>query len=172
MFLYELSLSEFKSSSSHLNVRFRAWFEQGVPWHSGNYRVWIYSETCTWHDKNVQSLEKVVKSVQKTHQNDVSSVSIVDFEQVNVGREIISLMSSKVTHICLWMNVMRNIVIYEIYFASVKEQSPGSVLWKKVFLKISQNSQKNICVGFFNKHLYIKNIFFCRHLRRLLLSVT
>ena len=43
-------------SSSHLNFRFRACFEQGVPWYSGNYRVWIHSETCTWHDKNIQSV--------------------------------------------------------------------------------------------------------------------
>ena len=39
----------------HLNLRFRACFEQGVPWHSGNCRVWIHSETRTWHDKNIQS---------------------------------------------------------------------------------------------------------------------
>ena len=26
-----------------------------LPWHSGNYRVWIHSETRTWHDKNIQS---------------------------------------------------------------------------------------------------------------------
>ena len=25
-------------------------FEQGVPWHSSNYRVGIHSETRTWHD--------------------------------------------------------------------------------------------------------------------------
>ena len=25
-------------------------FEQGVPWNSGNYRGWIYSETHMWHD--------------------------------------------------------------------------------------------------------------------------
>ena len=36
--------------------RFRACFEQGVPWHSGNYRVWIHPEMRTWHDKNIQSL--------------------------------------------------------------------------------------------------------------------
>ena len=29
--------------------------QQGVPWHSGNYRVWIHSETHTWHDKSIQS---------------------------------------------------------------------------------------------------------------------
>ena len=55
VFAHELSGSGFESSCSHLNFRFRACFEQGVPWHSGNYRVWIHSETRTWHDKNMQS---------------------------------------------------------------------------------------------------------------------
>ena len=40
---------------SHWNFRFRACVEQGVPWHSGNYRVWIHSEMRKWHDKNIQS---------------------------------------------------------------------------------------------------------------------
>ena len=31
-------------------------FEQRVPWHSGNYRVWIHSEMRTWHDNNIQSI--------------------------------------------------------------------------------------------------------------------
>ena len=26
-----------------------------LPWHSGNYRVWIHSEARTWHDKNIRS---------------------------------------------------------------------------------------------------------------------
>ena len=47
--------SGFESSCSHFTFRFRTCFEQGVPWHSGNYRVWIHSETRTWHDKNIQS---------------------------------------------------------------------------------------------------------------------
>ena len=55
VFVYELSVSGFESSCSHLNFRFRACFEQGVPWHSDIYRVWIHSETCTWHGKNIQS---------------------------------------------------------------------------------------------------------------------
>ena len=42
--------------SRNLNFRFRACFQQGVPWHSGNYRVRIHSETRTWHDKNIQSV--------------------------------------------------------------------------------------------------------------------
>ena len=51
----QLSGCSFESSCSHLNFRFRACFEEGVPWHSSNYRVWIHSETRTWHDKNIQS---------------------------------------------------------------------------------------------------------------------
>ena len=58
VFVYKLSGCGFGSCCSHLNFRFRAYFEQGVPWHSGNYRVWIHSETRTWHDKNIQ-LEEV-----------------------------------------------------------------------------------------------------------------
>ena len=55
VFVYELSGCGFESSYSHLNFRFRACFEQGVPWHSGAHRVWIHSETPTWHDKNIKS---------------------------------------------------------------------------------------------------------------------
>ena len=55
VFVYELSGCRFESSCSHLNFRFCTCFEQGVPWHSGNYRKWIRSETRSWHDKNIQS---------------------------------------------------------------------------------------------------------------------
>ena len=33
-----------------------ACFKQGAPWHSGNYRVGIRSETRMWHDKNIQKI--------------------------------------------------------------------------------------------------------------------
>ena len=62
VFVYELSGSGFKSSCSHLTFRFRACFEQRVPWHSGNYRVWIHSETRTWHDKNIQFFQTFYKN--------------------------------------------------------------------------------------------------------------
>ena len=54
VFVYELSASGFESSCNRLTFRFHACFEQGVPWHSGNFRVWIHSVTRTWHDKNIQ----------------------------------------------------------------------------------------------------------------------
>ena len=52
VFLYELSGCGFESCCSHFNFRFRSCFEQGVPWNSGNYRVWIYFETRAWHDSH------------------------------------------------------------------------------------------------------------------------
>ena len=55
VFIYELSGCGFESSCSHLNCWFCTCFEQGVPWNSSNYRVWIHSETRTWHDMNIQS---------------------------------------------------------------------------------------------------------------------
>ena len=54
VFVYELRGCGIESSCTHLNFRFRFFFEQGVPWHSGNYRVWIHSETRKWHDKNIR----------------------------------------------------------------------------------------------------------------------
>ena len=54
VFVYKLNGFRFESRCSHLNFRFCACFEKGVPWHSGNYWEWIHSETRTWHDKKIQ----------------------------------------------------------------------------------------------------------------------
>ena len=40
----------------HLNFRYRACFEEGALWHSGNHGVHIHFETCMWHDNNMQDL--------------------------------------------------------------------------------------------------------------------
>ena len=53
--IHTLSGCGFESRFSHLNFRYGVCFEQGVPWHSGKYRVWIHAETRTWHDENIQS---------------------------------------------------------------------------------------------------------------------
>ena len=55
VFVYELSGCGFESRCSHLISIHGACFEQRVPWHSGNGRVWIHSQTRTWHDKKIQS---------------------------------------------------------------------------------------------------------------------
>ena len=46
-FVYELSGCVFESIFNDLNFRFHVCSEQGVPWHSGNYRVWNHCETGT-----------------------------------------------------------------------------------------------------------------------------
>ena len=51
----ELNNCGFEPCCSHLNFRYRICFEQDVPWHSGNYRVWIRSAMHMWHGKNIQS---------------------------------------------------------------------------------------------------------------------
>ena len=56
----------------HLDFRFHTCFEQGVPWHSGNYIVWIHSEMGTWHDKNIQYNSNFVFILK--HQNCISRV--------------------------------------------------------------------------------------------------
>ena len=58
VFLYKLVGCGFNPRYIYLNVRYRACFEQGVFWHSGNYRVWIHSEKGTWHHKNIQFKNK------------------------------------------------------------------------------------------------------------------
>ena len=55
----------FESRCSHINFRIHACFEQGVPWHSGNYRVWFHSETRTWHGKNIQLKIRTIISVNR-----------------------------------------------------------------------------------------------------------
>ena len=72
VFVYQLSGCGFESSYIHLNFRFRICFGQGVPWHSGNYGVWIKSETRTWHDKNIQS-NASYRKVLTTHLNHLAS---------------------------------------------------------------------------------------------------
>ena len=46
-----------------------ACFKQGVPWHSGHYRVWIHSEMRTWHDKNIQYLSCFAVILRGIHRN-------------------------------------------------------------------------------------------------------
>ena len=72
VFVYELSGRGFESRCSLLNFRFRACFGQGVPWHSGKYRVWIHSETRTWHGKNIQSV--IVKVLHYSYHRDTSNL--------------------------------------------------------------------------------------------------
>ena len=53
VFVYELSGCRFEPHCCPLNFRYGACFEQGVLEIEANYRVWIHSETLTWHDNNI-----------------------------------------------------------------------------------------------------------------------
>ena len=53
VFAYELASCWLESRWRHLNFRYCTSFEQGVPWHSGNYRVLIHSKNAymTWWEQ-------------------------------------------------------------------------------------------------------------------------
>ena len=61
VFVYELSGCGFVSRCSHLIFRYAACFKQGVPWYSGNCRVWIQSQTRTRHDKIIHEMRRTDK---------------------------------------------------------------------------------------------------------------
>ena len=52
VFVYELNGCGFESRCSHINFRYPAFFEQGLPWHSGNYRLQIHCKKAyvTWQE--------------------------------------------------------------------------------------------------------------------------
>ena len=69
-------------ASTHLYNWFEYMFllgvclEQGVPWYSGNYRVWIHSETRMWQDKNIQSTSYSFSIRAKFRQNQRANTNL------------------------------------------------------------------------------------------------
>ena len=66
--VYELTGCGVRSTCSHLKFRFCVCFEQGVPWHSGHYRMRIHSETVrdmtrTYIQWEIECLEKALDFV-------------------------------------------------------------------------------------------------------------
>ena len=58
VYVYKWSGCGFESYYSQLNFRYRPYFEQGVPWHSGN-RVYTHPKTysyVTWQEHTVKYL--------------------------------------------------------------------------------------------------------------------
>ena len=98
----------------YLNFRFCACFEQGVPWNSGNYRVWIHSETRTWHDKDTQINTWANKNI---FQNKFRSIYIFSVES----------------------RVFLGIAVYVaiVYLSGIEEHS----LWLGTLLHLNEMSQ-------------------------------
>ena len=74
VFVYELSGCGNEPRCNHLIFKCGACFEQGVPWHLGNCRVWIHSQTRPWRDKNIQRNGPYI-SVLKTQLNHLASLA-------------------------------------------------------------------------------------------------
>ena len=71
VFVYELSVCGFESRYGHLNLWFCACFEQGVPWHSGNYEVWLHSDIqatleCGFTLKRVRNMIRTDSQMHRT----------------------------------------------------------------------------------------------------------
>ena len=60
MLVWELSGCEFESRWCHLNFRYGACFGPEFLDIQANYKVWTHSETCTWHDNNIDYRRWVV----------------------------------------------------------------------------------------------------------------
>ena len=110
-FVYKVRGCGFKSSCSQLNFRFCACFEQGLSWHSGNYRVWIHSETRTWHDKNIQSNAPCIY-VLTTQLNHLAF-------WLNVWVFVYAVSGCGFESGCSHLNVMFNFALTLIYVSSV-----------------------------------------------------
>ena len=53
---------------------------------------------------------------------------------------------SKMEHIAKIVNGYKSLIIFEKHSILDKEVATGGIVQRKVFLKVSQNSQENICV--------------------------
>ena len=66
VFVHKVSGCGFVSRCSPLNFSYCTWLKPEVPRHSDNYRVQIHSETCTWHDSNIQSYSAIIQAYSET----------------------------------------------------------------------------------------------------------
>ena len=83
--VYKLSGCRFTSCCTHLNFRYCTCFDQGGPWHSGNYRVCIHCEMHTWHDKNIQAIN--------SHQKILTKKSPMVKNPESIYKEILTLIT-------------------------------------------------------------------------------
>ena len=131
VFIYVLSGCGFESRCCHLNFRYRASFEQGFPWHSGNYRVQIHYETRTWHDNNIQ-LRKLWLISKLTGQKVITIHILLDVSRSKADQTM--KFGQLIEH------NMRNIFFEKFYTKCDGEVSP-SPFYRKSKLSISLDQQ-------------------------------
>ena len=97
VFVYEQGGCGFEFSCSHLNFRFFTCLKQGVSRHSGNYRVWIHSETITWNNKNM-----IMHRIYKYSRHSSVSWPVWLNGLVFVYR---SVLTAQLSHLAKWLSV-------------------------------------------------------------------
>ena len=107
------ALALLESRCDHLNFIYRASFEQGLPWHSGNNRVWIQSKTRTWHDQNIQQNEKSFRFF-KCYNDSLDS--FVKCARVNILRGYKKIFGEKIYKIALEIQVKIEKIFYNFLF--------------------------------------------------------
>ena len=142
MFVCELTGCGFESSCSHSNFRFWACFEQGVLWHSGNYGVWIHSETltcmmrtysCKWYKASRAYHVRCYKGM-KSSFNFNSTETISGLQQSLLGTAINRTYSEKYLLQSSKDNMLRNLGMMVYGFCEILEQLLSRIVfgfWKE-----------------------------------------
>ena len=110
VFVYKLNGFGFESSWSHLNFRFSAGFEQGVPWHSGNYSVDSPWNTHVTWQKHTVSYQYVMKIYIDTEVKGIQDEKI-QRPQVAAVTTSLRYYSQKILHLEIFVNsLMKHLV--------------------------------------------------------------
>ena len=93
--LYKLSGSGFESWCI-LHTRYCANFEQGGPWHSGNYRQYIHSDTHMWNDKNKLSVNSITVSFEKISSliSQIFIIIFASFQEIDLSHPLLRSLDS------------------------------------------------------------------------------
>ena len=117
---------------SYLNFRYRACFEKGVPWYSGIYRVWIHSETCTWHNNNIQSIWNQLKSILSNNLSNqsTSQSAIFGFRDLDKNEYLI------LKHLLL---------LFKMYIYNARTTGYLNISHQLIYVKGIKDTEKKVC---------------------------
>ena len=87
VFVYERSGCGFESICNHLNFRFRVCFEEGVPWHWGNYGVWIHFFFQTYTHVQFEQLHKYIQKRNKIYKKWYTQKQFPDIKVFGISKK-------------------------------------------------------------------------------------
>ena len=126
---------------------------------------------CCWKSEAVAQLSSVKMRFCKTSQISQKTSKMVSLFRKTVNSQACNCYIKKdtVTGVFLWIYyIYVNIFFHFYFFVSKKTKAAiGDILWKKMFLKISQISQENACVAvsFFLIKLLLKSLWKLRNFK-------